>query len=52
MSIKQTPYRRMPIHPLSGLPPGGARLPIYVRLKELAVEPLLDIVVCGNAGHW
>ncbi len=42
----------MPIHSLSGLPPGGARLPIYIRLKEFAVEPLLDIVVCGNAGHW
>jgi len=47
MSTKQAANHEVPIQPFPRIPFRCAGLTIDIRLKELAVYPLLDIIIRG-----
>ena len=50
-SVKQTPHRRVPVHSLARLPSRRTRFAINVGLKEIAINPQLNIIVRSESRH-
>ena len=49
--MKQTPYRQLPIHPLSCIPFRRAGLTVNIGLEKFTMQPLLDVIVRAGSRH-
>lgn len=47
---EQRRHGHLPVHSRAGVPLGIATLAVRCRCEELAIHPLLDIVIIGDFG--